>query len=236
MSWLDNALVMVLIIFAVNIVYVSSSTIRMILTLKGRPYLAALVSSVEVILYIIGLSLVLDNLGDLQNIIAYAAGYALGIIIGSYLEDRLALGYITINVVSSNPELEFTKRLRKEGFGVTSWTSHGMDGDRLSMQILTPRKQELRLYKVIMDIDPSAFMVAYEPKYIKGGFWVRQVRKGRLFHQSGEKKGQQVAPPDYTLPDLNKEFEEKTGESEEELLQPGESAPFSQKPNIKPKP
>jgi len=223
---------MVLIIFLVNVVYVSSSTIRMILTMKGRPYIAALVSTIEVILYVIGLSLVLDNLDGIQNIAAYAGGYALGIIVGSHLEYRLALGYITINVVSSNPELNFTSKLRQEGFGVTSWTSYGMDGDRLSMQILTPRKQELRLYQVIMEIDPSAFMIAYEPKYIKGGFWVRQVRKGRLFHQSGEKKGQQVDPPDKTLPEINKEFEEDTEIPEEELLQQGDSSNLSQKPNV----
>lgn len=209
----------------------------MILTLKGRRYLAAAVSTLEVVVYIIGLSIVLDNLDGIQNIVAYAVGYALGIIIGSMIEERLALGYITINVVSSNPELNFTEKLRKEGFGVTSWTSYGMEGDRLSMQILTPRKQELRLYQVIMNIDPSAFMVAYEPKYIKGGFWVRQVRKGRLFHQTGKKKGQQVDPPHITLPELNKELEESLERNiDEELLQQGESAPSAQKPNVTPKP
>src|SRR5699024_11396265 len=103
---------------------------------------------------------VLDNLDGIQNIAAYAGGYALGIIVGSHLEDRLALGYITINVVSSNPELNFTSKLRQEGCGVTSWTSYGMDGDRLSMKILTPRKQELRLYQVIMKIEQRAIMIA----------------------------------------------------------------------------
>lgn len=233
---LQNAYIIVAIILVVNVIYVSCSTIRMILTLKGRRYLAAAVSTVEVVVYIIGLSIVLDNLDGIQNIAAYAVGYALGIIIGSIIEERLALGYITINVVSSNPELEFTKKLRKEGFGVTSWTTQGMEGDRLSMQILTPRKQELRLYQVITGIDPSAFMIAYEPKYIKGGFWVRQVRKGRLFHQSGEKKGEQIDPPDITLPEINKEIEETDEQlSDEELFQQGEKHSTSQKPNIRPK-
>src|SRR5699024_3320147 len=123
---------MVLIIFLVIVVYVYCLTILMILTMKGRPFIIALFSKIKVILYVICLSLVLDNLYGIQNIAAYASGYALGIIVGSHLEDRLALGYITINVVSSNPELNFTSKLRQEGFGVTSWTSYGMDGDRLS--------------------------------------------------------------------------------------------------------
>lgn len=174
---LSNAVGIVVIILVVNIVYVTFSTIRMILTLKGRRYLAAFVSSFEIVVYILGLSIVLDNLSEIQNIIAYAVGYALGIIIGSIIEERLALGYITVNVVSMHTDLPFTQRLREAGFGVTSWTSSGMDGDRLSMQILAPRKRELQLYKVVTEIDPKAFIVSYEPKHIQGGFWVKQVRR-----------------------------------------------------------
>lgn len=177
---------MVLIIIAVNIVYVSFLTVRTILTLKGQRYSAAIVSVFEAFIYIIGLSLVLDNLDGIQNVLAYALGFALGVVIGSMIEDRLALGYITVNVVSSNPLLNFTERLREEGFGVTSWTSSGMDGDRLSMQIVTPRRQELRLYRIISEIDPKAFIVAFEPKHIQGGFWVRQVRRGGMFNQGKE--------------------------------------------------
>src|SRR5699024_4828294 len=140
------------IIFLVNVDYGSSSTIRMILTLKGRPYIAALVSTIEVILYVIGLSLVFNNLDGIQNIAAYTGVYVLGIIVGTHLEDRFTIDCLTINGVSFNNELNFTSKLRQEGFGVPSWTSYGMDGDRLTMQILTPRKQKIRLYQVIMEI------------------------------------------------------------------------------------
>ena len=177
---LNNAYAVVAIILVINIIYVTFLTIRMILTLKGRKYLAAIVSVFEVVVYIMGLSIVLDNLDGIQNIIAYALGFALGIITGSFIEEKLALGYITVNVVSGDPSLTFSERLRKEGYGVTSWRSSGRDGDRLSMQILTPRKYELNLYKIISDIDPKAFIMSYEPTQIHGGFWVKQIRKGKL--------------------------------------------------------
>lgn len=152
----------------------------MILTLKGRRYLAALVSMFEIVVYILGLDLVLNNLNEIQNIIAYAIGFGLGVIVGTRIEEKLALGYITVNVISSNPDIEFTRKLRKKGYGVTSWFAYGMDGDRLAMQILTPRKYELKLYESIKTIDPKAFIISYEPKQIHGGFWVKQVRRGRL--------------------------------------------------------
>ena len=63
---LSNALIMLAIIFAVNVVYVSLMTIRMILTLKGRKYIAAFVSVFEITVYIVGLGLVLDNLNEIQ--------------------------------------------------------------------------------------------------------------------------------------------------------------------------
>ncbi|WP_068676908.1 DUF2179 domain-containing protein [Oceanobacillus sp. Castelsardo] len=197
---LTNALIMVAIIFAVNVVYVSLMTIRMILTLKGRTYIAAFVSMFEVVMYIVGLGLVLDNLNEIQNIIAYAIGYGTGLIVGSIIEEKLALGYITVNVVSSNPDLKFTKRIRDKGYGVTSWSAYGMDGDRLSMQILTPRRYELRLYEVIKEIDPKAFIISYEPKRIHGGFWVKQVRKGRLFNP----KKREIKPQEQVKPEKEK--------------------------------
>lgn len=178
---LDHAVIMVLIILIINIVYVSFFTIRMILTMKGRRYIAAFISMIEVIIYILGLGLVLDNLNRIENLIAYAVGYGLGVIIGTKIEEKMALGYITVNVISSNPDIEFTRRLRDKGYGVTSWSAYGMDGDRLAMQILTPRKYELKLYETIKQIDPKAFIIAYEPQHIHGGFWVKQVKKGRLF-------------------------------------------------------
>ncbi|MBC5636332.1 MULTISPECIES: DUF2179 domain-containing protein [Ornithinibacillus] len=179
---LENALIMVAIILIINIVYVSMFTIRMILTLKGRRYVAGFVSMFEIVVYIFGLGLVLDNLNEIQNVLAYALGYGIGVVVGSIIEEKLALGYITVNVISGNPDLNFTRRLREKGYGVTSWSAYGMDGDRLSMQILTPRKYELRLYEEIKTIDPKAFIISYEPKQIHGGFWVKQVRKGRLLN------------------------------------------------------
>lgn len=232
---LSNALGIVLTIFTINIVYVSFSTLRMILTLKGKRYLAALVSMFEVTIYIFGLSIVLDNLSEIQNVIAYAVGFALGIIIGSKIEERLALGYITVNVVSTNPDLPFTKKLREAGFGVTSWTSSGMDGERLTLQVLAPRKQELYLYKIVTEIDPKAFIVSYEPKSIQGGFWVKQIKKHSL---PPEEPVHEESEPNLEneIPEVENETDEKSVHETEETTETTiQTKPLSHKPKVKPK-
>lgn len=172
---------MVLLIFAINIVYVTFSTIRLILTLKGYRYIAAAVSMVEVVVYVIGLGLVLDNLGEIQNLVAYALGFGSGVVIGTKIEEKMALGYITVNVITADEDKTLAKKLRDSGYGVTDWATNGLEGTRSSLQILTPRKYELQLYEKIKTLDPKAFIITYEPKTIHGGFWVKTVRKGKLF-------------------------------------------------------
>lgn len=125
---LSNSIGMVLIILIINIIYVSFFTIRMILTLKGQRYFAAGISTIEILVYVTGLSLVLDNLNQIQNVIAYALGYGLGVIVGMKIEEKLALGYITVNVITKELDLDLPKQLREKGYGVTSWVAGGLEG------------------------------------------------------------------------------------------------------------
>jgi hypothetical protein len=78
------------------------------------------------------------------------------------------------------------------------------------MQILTPRKYELKLSETIKEFDPKAFIIAYDPKQIYGGFWVNQVRRGRLM----DPKKRKQTPPDQQ-PDTrgNNESENKGKET-----------------------
>lgn len=174
---LENGLVMVAIIFLINIVYVSFLTMRTILTLKGQRYLAAVAGTMEIAVYVIGLGLVLDNLGEIQNIIAYALGFGVGIIVGMKIEEYLALGYITVNAITTKLEEDIPNKLRDVGYGVTHYLAHGRQGERLVMQILTSRKSERKLYQAIEELDPKAFVISYEPRTFHGGFWVRKIRR-----------------------------------------------------------
>lgn len=171
------ALLMVLIILAINITYVSLLTLRTIFVLKGKRALASLLSAGEALVFVLGIGLVLENLGEIQNLFAYSGGFALGILAGAKIEERLALGYVTVKVISKDAEHPFPWMLRKRGFGVTCWTGEGRDGKRLVMEILVSRKDQKDLYNYIMAYDPEAFLVSYEPQHFHGGFWVNSLRK-----------------------------------------------------------
>ena len=66
------------------------------------------------------------------------------------------------------------------GYGVTHYAAHGRDGSRMVMQILTPRRYERKLMETVRNLDEKAFIIAYEPRAIHGGFWTKGVRTRKV--------------------------------------------------------
>ncbi|MDT1950717.1 DUF2179 domain-containing protein [Carnobacterium divergens] len=166
-------------IFVINFCYITLNTIRFMLTMKGYRLIAPIVSVFEVTIYVLGLSMVLNRLDNPWNLAAYAIGYGVGVAVGIKIEEYLALGYIMVTVIIPDVESNVPEELRNLGYGVTMNYAYGREGERMILEILSPRKTERLLYKEIHKLEPKAFVISYEPKYISGGFWTKKVRKRR---------------------------------------------------------
>lgn len=168
---------LIFIIIGINIVYVSLYTLRMIFVIKGQRVLATMLSMVEIFVYMTGLGIVLKNLDNPWNLGAYCLGYGLGVYIGSRIEEYLALGYVTVQVTVDCVESEIPSKLRDYGYGVTSWLADGKDGHRLMMQVLAKRCNERKLFGILDKLCPKAFVISFEPKNFRGGFWLNRIPK-----------------------------------------------------------
>ncbi|MFP9178245.1 DUF2179 domain-containing protein [Enterococcus faecalis] len=170
---------MLAMIFIINFAYITLNTIRFMLTMKGYRVIAPLVSMAEITIYVLGLSMVLNRLDNPLNLLVYALGYAVGISVGIKIEDYLALGYIMVSVIlpSTTEQFHLPETFREHGYGVTQSVAYGREGERMVLEILSPRKNERTLYKLINQLEPRAFIISYEPKFISGGFWTKKVRK-----------------------------------------------------------
>lgn len=166
-------------IFIINIVYVTLSTVRLMLTMKGYQSVAPFVAMIEVAIYVVGLGLVLDNLDNVFNVIVYAVGFGAGIYAGMKIEDKLALGYILVTTIVPENGWDVAEEIRGNGYGVTISQAYGREGNRFVLEILTPRSNERGLYKLIHEIEPKAFVISYEPKYINGGFWTKRMKNNK---------------------------------------------------------
>ena len=182
----DNPMLMILVIFVINIIYVTFLTMRTIMTLKGYRFVAEAFSILETFVYVIGLGLVLDNLDRPQNIVAYALGFGVGILVGTKIEEQLALGYTVVSVTTAKKTIDLPNDSRNLGYGVTHCHQYGRDGQRTVMQILTPRKYERKLIETIKELDDRAFIISHEPKSIHGGFWTKGLSRRKMSNYQPE--------------------------------------------------
>ncbi|WP_019120394.1 DUF2179 domain-containing protein [Brevibacillus massiliensis] len=159
----------------IQILYVALNSLRVVLMIKGRRYLASFISTAEIFVYIMGLAIVLKNLDSWIGVIIYSASYGIGILLGMYLEQKIALGHIALQVITEN-EHEIWSRIRAKGYGVTTWTGQGVTGVRTVSVILAPRKEYQDLTSTIREVDPKAFMISYEPNHFIGGFWKKKLK------------------------------------------------------------
>ncbi|MCH6264942.1 MULTISPECIES: DUF2179 domain-containing protein [Neobacillus] len=165
----------ILTIIVINVLYVSLFTLRVMIVIKGYRVLASVLSMGEVFVYLMGLTIVLDNLDKPMNIAAYCFGWGLGVFVGSKIEGYLALGYVVMEVIVEPVDCILPDKLREQGYGVTSWGADGKEGKRLVMKILAKRNREQKLKNLILSLSPKAFIISYDPTHFNGGFLLKRL-------------------------------------------------------------
>ncbi|PGS55931.1 DUF2179 domain-containing protein [Bacillus sp. AFS041924] len=173
----------ILLILLLQLSYVPVLTLRTIFLVKGLSVSAALFGFLEAIIYVFGLSLVFSGDQSTVSMVVYAVGFGIGILIGSYVENRLAIGYTTLVVNLTNKNKLLINRLREEGFGVTVFQGEGRDSERYHLDILTKRNREPELMDLIEQYEPSAFIISYEARKFKGGFLLKAMKKAKAKHK-----------------------------------------------------
>lgn len=91
------------------------------------------------------------NSNGIHFVVAYALGKTLGVFIGNYVEDRLALGILEVDVFLNNKNkmIEIAEKLREEGYTVNNFLARGNNGHRrYKVEVLIKRKE----FKILEDI------------------------------------------------------------------------------------
>jgi uncharacterized protein YebE (UPF0316 family) len=159
-----------LLIFLLRIGDVSLGTIRTIFVNRGYTYYAAVIGFLEVSVWIYATVNLLSYLNNSLNILAYCSGYALGIIIGSLVEKKIAIGTIVVNIFSSSSSQTLTDSIRQAGFGATLFTGWGQSAPIQVIQVMAPRKKQQELLRLIDAVDPEAFITIGDTRHAIRGY------------------------------------------------------------------
>lgn len=131
---------------------------RSLLVAKNRPIYAALIGLIESAIWIVAISQVIKDIDDPVLIGAYAAGFAAGTILGSYIERLVGLGNIVVRVFSPANSPSVAETLRENGHGVTVIDGQGKDGPVKIYWCVISRRKLKSVLKMVEEINPQAYI------------------------------------------------------------------------------
>ena len=163
-----------LFIFFARVIDVSLATMRTLMLVRGKGIVAACIGFFEVMIYITALNKVVGSLDNPVNLLVYALGFATGNFVGSSIEEKLAIGLTTVQIITEKDDI--CPLIRKMGFGVTTLEGKGRKGLEVLLVSL-PRKELKNLLDFVSSTDDSAFVTIMDTKASKGGYFNKQWRK-----------------------------------------------------------
>ncbi|NKF06670.1 DUF2179 domain-containing protein [Clostridium gasigenes] len=165
-----------ILIFIAKIVEVSLSTVRMVLITRGEKLYGAIIGFFEVIIWLYLITTVLVNINEEPfKIIAYALGFACGNYIGCILEEKLALGLITLHIIVSEKDGKtLAEILRAENVGVTIVDGEGLKESKKMLILHVKRKRKSHMLQIIQNSNINSVISLMDTKSIYGGYGIRK--------------------------------------------------------------
>ena len=161
-----------LLIFLLRITDVSMGTFRMLSITRGQRKTAALLGFVEVTIWVVAISQVFVNLNSLWNILAYSGGFAAGTLTGLWLEGKIALGTVSVFIVSATNGSDIADAVRSAGHGATELPALGRAGPVSLASVVLPRRQLKGLTSLVNSIDANSFITIEDNRQVLRGYRV----------------------------------------------------------------
>lgn len=157
-------------IFSLRTSDLTLSTVRMLAVIRGNRWLAWLTGFAQALLFVTAVVGLLANLTNLWNLIAYAAGFATGNVVGILLESRFGMGHTLLQVLSRGRGDAVAQALRRNGFGVTVLSAQE-PGGTVGLLLCNLRNRDLeRARQQVLAADPQAFIAAENVRALRGGW------------------------------------------------------------------
>jgi len=161
----------VLLIFSLRVLDIAAATLRMLMVMRGRKLNAWLLGFAQAMLFVLAIQAVLSDLGSWINIIAYAMGFATGTVVGMLIEERIAIGFKHLRIISSRRGAELAEHLRLQGYAVTEVAGRGKDGTVSMLNCTVQRKDMQQIEMLVKEKDEQAFITADDVIPVARGFW-----------------------------------------------------------------
>jgi uncharacterized protein YebE (UPF0316 family) len=159
-----------LLIFLARICDVSMETIRVIYISRGIKYLAPVIAFFEIVIWLLAMEVVMKDLANIANFLAFALGFAMGTYVGLVIEERLSIGMVILRIVTpEESEAPITAFLTAEHCGTTRIDARGSRGNVRMILSLVHRADVAHITAYIRSVNPHAFFSIEDVRYVNEG-------------------------------------------------------------------
>jgi uncharacterized protein YebE (UPF0316 family) len=157
-------------IFCLRIVDVSVGTLRVMYMVRGDRRKAVPLAFFESLIWVFAISRIMKEVDNTANMVAFAAGFAAGTMVGMTLERWIASGFVIVRVISDVGKEKLAGEMRGAGFGVTVLTGEGREGEQEILFVVALRRRAQELLDLVRRIDDGAFVTIEPVQKAMGGY------------------------------------------------------------------
>ncbi|MBQ3592191.1 MAG: DUF2179 domain-containing protein [Clostridia bacterium] len=158
---------------AAKIVEITIQSLKTCMMVKGQRVKAAGLGFLECTIWGLVVSTIIGTLGDnLFLLLFYCVGYATGLFLGSTIENKIALGTSSLELIANDDSTEkIIGYLKAQNRGYTVFDGHGSTEKMNMIFIVLPRRETPGVLKEIRALcDNKVFVVASEVSKYAGGY------------------------------------------------------------------
>lgn len=159
-----------LFIFALRVLGVTLSTVRVLFMTRGMKVSSASLGFFEVLVYALAIGRVVQDLNNIPNLIGYCLGFSVGTLLGMWLEERMAIGFATVRVISPDHSQVIADTIRAAGYGATEGYAHGKDGLVKTVKTVVRRRDVESVCEIVHRLAPAAFITVEETRRVEHGY------------------------------------------------------------------
>ena len=162
-----------LIVCLAKIVEISIQSLKTVMMVKGQRVRAAFLGFVECMIWGLVISTLVTTLGDdITLLVFYCSGYALGLFIGSTIENKIAIGTSNLELIANDDSTKkITTYLKEHGRGYTVFEGRGSVDKMNMIFIVLPRKETPQTLREIRKCcDNRVFVAVSEISKYAGGY------------------------------------------------------------------
>lgn len=169
----DGSIWAYLFIFVGKITEVSLATLRLVLINRGERVKGSILAFVEILIWIAVTGTVLTGFqDDILRVIIFAIAFSLGNYMGSWIEEKLAFGLSSVQVIVPEGQIstDLVSDLRSHNFAVTIVKGEGKDGHRDLLFLHVMRKKIPFAISIIHSYVEKAVIIVNDVKVARGGY------------------------------------------------------------------